>query len=169
MTTKVIEHDANGLIRNVDAPFQAFACIYRGAATPTPQTILAGTTWTKVTPFDAAMAEFARANPDFANAQIVLESAGVYRLSISRAFTVSAMSPVDWESAIGVNGVLQPQFSQGIQTTSASQVYQNSQAGLFAAPAGAEIALFIRHGSGSSVSLSYITASLSINRIGNIP
>ena len=169
MATKVLEHDANGLIRHVDAPFQAFACIYRASETPASQSIATGTTWTKVAPFDAAMAEFARANPDFANAKIILETAGVYHLSISRAFTVSATSPVDWSSAIGVSGVIQPQFTQGSQTASASQIYQNSQSGIFAAPAGAEIEMFVRHGAGASVTLGYRTAVLAINRIGNIP
>lgn len=169
MTTKVLEHYANGLIRHVDAPFQAFACIYRASDTPASQSIPAGTMWTKETPFDAAMAEFARANPDFANAKIVLETAGVYRLSFSRAFTVGSASPVDWGSAIGVNGIIQPQFTQGIQTASVSQIYQNSQSGIFAAPAGAEVEIFVRHGAVADVTMSYRTATLAINRIGNIP
>lgn len=97
---------------------KSFACIYR-TGDASVQSIPAGATHAKITPFTANMPGNIGSTPDYANNQIVVDRAGVYVVGFTMTFYTGTAS-VTWQVAVFVDGAIVPQSIQAIKVGSSN-------------------------------------------------
>ena len=142
-----------------------FGCLYMSTEGNTAQSIPAGTAYTKIAPFDSAIAGGVDTTANAANGTIMLSRAGRFMVDFSRSLLVGS-SGVLWHVAVFVDGVVQPQTVQSIKTAnSGSQMYADMSVPIICAEAGAVVDVRVHHDSASPVSITYEHATLSITAI----
>lgn len=138
---------------------KSFACIYRLPGADTTQTIPTGTTYTKITPFNANMAGSIGSTPQEALDQITVDRAGVYMVGFTRTYYVNTANTT-WTVAVFVDGVVVPQSIQAIKISSTNTpIYADLDVPVICV-AGSVIDFRVQHDNGSSVVISYRAATL---------
>lgn len=143
-------------------PGSSYACIYMSAEGGTAQSIPAGTTMTKITPFTTNMAGNVGSTPDQANDKIIAGRAGVYVVGFTRTYLVGTANVV-WHIGVFVDGVLQQQTLQSTKSGSTATPIYAAMNALIYCDAGADVDVRVSHDSGAAVSHTYEHATLYIS------
>lgn len=138
---------------------RAYGSIYMSVEGVTAQSIPAGATYTKITPFDANMANPLNTTPDHTNDNITVGRAGMYVVGFTRTYLVGTAN-VTWHIAVFVNGVLQPQTVQSIKSSSTATQQYAAMNFLISCAANDTVDIRVRHDNPSSVNLTYEHATL---------
>lgn len=138
---------------------RAFGCLYMTTEGSTAQSVPNGSTYTKITPFDATLGTPLETTPSAASDQITVDRDGVFLVGFVRTYLVGT-ADVTWHIAAFVNGVIQPQTVQSVKTAStASPAYAAMNIPILCS-AGDVVDIRVKHDNGSAVNLTYEHATL---------
>lgn len=143
---------------------KSFACIYMSGEGAVAQSIPAGATYTKITPFDTDLPGSLVSTADAANDRITVGRAGLYIVGFTRTYTVGTAN-VTWHVAVFVNGVIAQQSVLSVKSASTNTpTYADLDIPVSCA-AGDTIDIRIKHDGGAAVDITFEHATLYVASI----